>query len=548
MDQFQIIVKLLLVPIIFTKCNHLIVNTTQGLLRGREFKSRNGRTVAAFSGIQFAKPPLGRLRFQDPQPPEVWSGIKDAYKFGDACVQIPSAFRPVNITRFGSEDCLYLSVYTPNTQPSKLFPVFVYLYGGDFAYGSGEIDKSPEYFMDYDIVMVMPNYRVGPLGFLSLQDDVIAGNMGLKDQVMALVWVRNNIANFGGDPGQVTLIGESAGGVSVHYHMYSPMSRGLFHKAISQSGVAFASWANPPSQIARSRAINFAQLLNCSVESSEVILNCLRTKDAFEISELYINLTKQIVDHLMVPIVDTNSSNPFLPINPLETEPLPIPWIVGTVTFEGFPKSADYIRNESKFNDLDQNFYEELPKILFYENTALHPREITQKLREFYFDGKQITKDVLKNLTDMFSDNRVLSPSIQALKQQKGPQYLYYFNYIGKVNFQKVLTGKMVLKGAAHLDDTIYIWKINNPLKIAAPATCSDLNLSHLLVKLFVNFAYFGNPTPQGSEFTWPRWDNQEQNFVSFDNRGVKLCSKFIPERMKLWDGLRTRDKVDKTF
>uniref|UniRef100_T1HHP3 Carboxylic ester hydrolase n=1 Tax=Rhodnius prolixus TaxID=13249 RepID=T1HHP3_RHOPR len=500
MDQFQIIVKLLLVPIIFTKCNHLIVNTTQGLLRGREFKSRNGRTVAAFSGIQFAKPPLGRLRFQvicdlyilisrkDPQPPEVWSGIKDAYKFGDACVQIPSAFRPVNITRFGSEDCLYLSVYTPNTQPSKLFPVFVYLYGGDFAYGSGEIDKSPEYFMDYDIVMVMPNYRVGPLGFLSLQDDVIAGNMGLKDQVMALVWVRNNIANFGGDPGQVTLIGESAGGVSVHYHMYSPMSR------------------------------------------------------------VYVYFQKQIVDHLMVPIVDTNSSNPFLPINPLETEPLPIPWIVGTVTFEGFPKSADYIRNESKFNDLDQNFYEELPKILFYENTALHPREITQKLREFYFDGKQITKDVLKNLTDMFSDNRVLSPSIQALKQQKGPQYLYYFNYIGKVNFQKVLTGKMVLKGAAHLDDTIYIWKINNPLKIAAPATCSDLNLSHLLVKLFVNFAYFGNPTPQGSEFTWPRWDNQEQNFVSFDNRGVKLCSKFIPERMKLWDGLRTRDKVDKTF
>uniref|UniRef100_T1HHT2 Carboxylic ester hydrolase n=1 Tax=Rhodnius prolixus TaxID=13249 RepID=T1HHT2_RHOPR len=120
-----------------------------------------------------------------------------------------------------------------------------------------------------------------------MEDDIMAGNMGMKDQVKALVWVRKNIANFGGDPDQVTLIGESAGGASAHYHMYSPMSRGLFHKAVSQSGTAVSCWVTVPPGVARSQAIHLAKQLNCSVNSSQMILDCLKTKNAYEMVELY---------------------------------------------------------------------------------------------------------------------------------------------------------------------------------------------------------------------------------------------------------------------
>uniref|UniRef100_T1HHP2 Carboxylic ester hydrolase n=1 Tax=Rhodnius prolixus TaxID=13249 RepID=T1HHP2_RHOPR len=334
------------------KGSELIVNTTQGQLRGREFKSRNGRKVAAFSGIPFAKPPLGQLRFQ--------------------------------------------------LKPSKLLPVIFYISGGGFNFGSGEIDKTPEYFMDYDVVVVMHNYRLGPFGFISMEDDILAGNMGMKDQVMALEWVRKNIANFGGDPEQVTLIGESAGGASVSYHMYSPMSRGLFHRAISQAGTALSCWATIPPGVARSQAIYLAKKFNCSVDSSQMILDCLRTINAYELIESstqYISGDES--SYFLEPIIDTNSTNPFIPFDPQTSEPAPLPWIVGVDSVDGATQTDKFYRNFSALADLNENFEERLPGLLQYKETSLNPDEITKKIKEYYFDDQQITLDLFKNLTDV---------------------------------------------------------------------------------------------------------------------------------------------------
>ncbi|XP_073975369.1 carboxylic ester hydrolase-like isoform X4 [Rhodnius prolixus] len=481
MIQLQVITKLLLLKIVFAECLELIVNTAQGQLRGREFKSRNGRKVAAFSGIPFAKPPLGPLRFQDPQPPESWTRIRDAYNFGSVCVHIPFLYPPVKTTKLGNEDCLYLSVYTPTLKPPQLLPVIFYIYGGGFSMGSGEIDKSPEYFMDHDVVIVMPNYRLGPLG--------------------------------------------------------------LFHKAVSQSGTAVSCWVTVPPGVARSQAIHLAKQLNCSVNSSQMILDCLKTKNAYEMVELYTEyVTGDETDYNMLPIIDTNSSNPFIPFDPQTSEPAPLPWIIGTVSIEGSGQSGDYFRNSSALADLNQNFDEKAPGLLQYKETSLNPDKITKKIREYYFDGQQITLDLFKNISDMFGDRRN-SAVPTALKLHKGPHYLYYFDYEVEHSYQEILFGKKVLRGAAHLDDATLIWRYKNPIAIPPSTTSSDLNVSHILLKLIVNFVYSGNPTPDGSDFSWPRWDKQQQNFISFENKGITHNSKFLPERMQFWASLHTNDK-----
>ncbi|XP_073973378.1 venom carboxylesterase-6-like [Rhodnius prolixus] len=382
----------------------LIVNTTCGTLIGLEFTTGNGRIVAAFHGIPFAKPPLGELRFQDPQPSEAWPGVREAYNFGSVCVQIPIIYPPVSTTKMGNEDCLYLSVYSPNLKPTKLLPVVVYIHGGELMSGSGEIDKSPEFLLNYDIVVVMPNFRIGVLGFLTLEDDIMPGNMALKDQVMALVWLQNNIASFGGDPNQVTLFGDTAGAGFVHYHMYSPMSRGLFHGAISLTGTALASWANTPPGVARSRAIKMAELFNCPTDSSLAIWNCLRTKNAYELTESYRKFVVFQVDPIIVftAIFDKNASNPFLPFNPHNAEPAPVPWSVGLTSLSGLLRSAAFVPNPTSLVQYDKCFLQAVPRTLLFDTTASNPEQVARQLREYYFDDQPITMDLFQNLTDAF--------------------------------------------------------------------------------------------------------------------------------------------------
>ncbi len=199
-----------------------------------------------FRGIPYAKPPVDELRFQAPQPLSPWQGIKRADRFGDASIQ-------ENISLFGvgsiSEDCLYLNVWTPslNTNEKNIDetkrPVMVWIHGGGYISGSGSqlIYRGRELCENGDMVVVTINYRLGVLGFLDLtqyfsSDLPVSANNGLLDQIAALQWVKDNILAFGGDPDQVTVFGESAGGMSIAALMASPLSKGLFNRAIIQSG------------------------------------------------------------------------------------------------------------------------------------------------------------------------------------------------------------------------------------------------------------------------------------------------------------------------
>ncbi|MBU6490035.1 MAG: carboxylesterase family protein [Burkholderiales bacterium] len=220
------------------------INLPAGAIEGAK-SSIQGAELRVFRGIPYAAPPVGDLRWKPPQPVSAWAGVRSATEFGARCMQLP-LFQMEFRSRSMSEDCLFLNVWTPARASGEKLPVLVYLFGGGFAAGDS---SEPRYdgaaLAARGMVMVTVNYRLGVFGFLALPEMArespygAAGNYGLLDQHAALRWVHENIAKFGGDPDKVTIGGESAGSVAVSAHMASPLSRGLFARAIGQSGAAF---------------------------------------------------------------------------------------------------------------------------------------------------------------------------------------------------------------------------------------------------------------------------------------------------------------------
>lgn len=243
----------------------------------------------------------------------------------------------------GEEDCLHLNVYVPreNPDPSEKLDVVVHIHGGLFMYGSGHSYAHPEYFMDENVIFVNFNYRVGVFGFLSTGDDVVSGNNGLKDQVMALRWIKNNIASFGGNPDSITLTGLSTGGCSVHLHYFSPMSHGLFHRGFSQSGVALNSFALQDEPLAKAKILGTA--VGCPVGTTTGLINCLKTRPARHI----LKEMPKFFGYKFLPVapfgpVLEKGKKPFITKNPyylLATGQVQdLPWMTSTVTHEGlFP-------------------------------------------------------------------------------------------------------------------------------------------------------------------------------------------------------------------
>ena len=201
--------------------------------------------ILRFAGLPFARPPIGALRWRMPEPSEPWIGVRDATRFGPVCPQAPTQLEMLIGSTLGeqAEDCLYLNVWTPACDGVKR-PVMVWIHGGAFMIGAGsQAVYNGEALAARDVVVVTINYRLGAFGFVDLRDATDgalpgSGAEGLADQILALHWVKKNISEFGGDPGNITLFGESAGGMSTAALLAAPAARGLFHKAIAQSGAA----------------------------------------------------------------------------------------------------------------------------------------------------------------------------------------------------------------------------------------------------------------------------------------------------------------------
>src|SRR5579864_3345797 len=221
-----------------------VVRTEDGPISG----VTDSQGVTSYKGIPFAAPPVDNLRWRAPQPGAGWTGVRKVDHFGNACFQIQDHSRLPWTEVFMeqgpvSEDCLYLNVWTAAKTPSEGRPVMVFIYGGGFIEGSGSIAVyDGAHLASRGVVVVNMNYRVGPLGFLVYpeltkeSEHGSSGNYGLLDQIAALQWVHDNIGAFGGDPDRVTIFGQSAGALSVYDLMQSPLAKGLFVRAIAESG------------------------------------------------------------------------------------------------------------------------------------------------------------------------------------------------------------------------------------------------------------------------------------------------------------------------
>ncbi|KAL9966494.1 hypothetical protein ACROYT_G024577 [Oculina patagonica] len=266
------------------------------------------KSVSKFLGVPFAAPPIGELRLKPPQPPQEWKpNVRQAKTHGDVCWQgddfefFLKLFTPVFSH---SEDCLYLDVYTPNVSLS--LPVLVYIHGGGYEGGTSRIFPS-DILALYGVVVVVIQYRLGPFGFLTTGDSAAPGNFGMLDQVQALKWVKENIEHFGGDPEKVTIFGESAGATSVTLHLFSPLSDGLFHQVIAESGVDLTPFAIQPVSYGLRFAKELAEKLDCIASDHEAMVACIREKKGADIQKASESTNYRFYDYLRwAPVVDNH--------------------------------------------------------------------------------------------------------------------------------------------------------------------------------------------------------------------------------------------------
>ena len=248
-----------------------VVSVTGGQIRGR-ITSDGG---AAFKGIPFARPPIGDLRWREPQPVEPWTGIRDASTFQPACTQLSEGWNIADVPT-STEDCLYLNVATPEWPPKTPHAVMFWIHGGSNLSGEGEDRAFDERaLVRHGIVWVTVNYRLGALGFMAHPELVresphhSSGNYGLLDQIAALQWVHDNIASFGGDPTNITIAGESAGAWDVSVLLTSPLAKGLFQRAIQESGAVGGFHGALPAD--RAQAIGQRIAIELNAPSTDVI-------------------------------------------------------------------------------------------------------------------------------------------------------------------------------------------------------------------------------------------------------------------------------------
>nr|UVK78555.1 carboxylesterase [Anoplophora glabripennis] len=516
-----------------------IVTIKQGKLKGYIRTDIDGGQIVSFVGVPYAKPPVGQLRFKAPLPPEPWEGIKDVTEDGNNCYAKDLILKTV----VGSEDCLNLNVFTKSLLDSNaaLKPVMVFLHGGGFLSGSNKPDMyGPDFLLTQDVVLVVPNYRLGALGFLSSDDVTIGvpGNAGLKDQLLALQWVQENIRNFNGDPNNVTIFGESAGSASVHYLVLSPRAKGLFHKAVLQSGTALNSWAHGQQVM-----VALAKKMGHYVNSDREALDILREAPLKLLLEAQEELDKERIPSdkpFFAPVVEKPNDTAFITETPIDIirsgNYNKVPLMIGYTSREGL-LLATYDTFASMQGTVENKFppcFEDIiPWQIGLERGSDISKQVCQKLEKTYFQGPDVIDNTHMLTSDSLFVAGILATVKNHLETSQNPIYLYRMSLEAELNVIKHFT-KITAPGACHADDLGYLFKaiLTPPIQ---PGSIEEISLRRF-VKLWTNFAKYGNPTPDANELGII-WKPVKQGHLNFIDIGTDLTTGVEPEpkTIPLW-------------
>ncbi|XP_042556548.1 pyrethroid hydrolase Ces2e-like [Dipodomys spectabilis] len=495
--------------------------------------------VHIFLGIPFAKPPVGPLRFAPPEPPEPWSGIRNATSYPAMCLQkaLPmNTLKMVKLTRppiSMSEDCLYLNIYSPaSAQEGSNLPVMVWIHGGALVSGMASLYDGSRLAAIENVVVVTIQYRLGVPGFFSTGDQHATGNWGYLDQVAALRWVQQNIAHFGGNPDQVTLFGESAGGTSVSSHVVSPMSQGLFHGAIMESGVALAPALISSSSEPVSSMV--ANLSACEQVDSEALVRCLRAKNEEEM----LAITKTFKE--IPAVVD----GVFLPRHPKELLASayfhPVPSIIGVNTDEfGFLLPMvlgflDTIKGISRST---------LPSVMQNMVGLMNlPAKCAHLLMEEYMGNTEDPQTLQAQFQDMMGDFMFVMPALHVAHFHSFHASVYFYEFQHRKNLTVNLRPPYVR--ADHGDEVDFVFGSSS--YGSSPGFSEEEKLlSRRMMKYWANFAQNGNPNSEDL-LHWPMFDQNEQ-YLQLDIHPavgqalkasrLKFWTKTLPQKIQEFNG-----------
>ncbi|KAI4495710.1 hypothetical protein M0802_008333 [Mischocyttarus mexicanus] len=528
------------------------IKTPLGGIQGYYKISADGRSYEAYEGIPYAIPPTGKLRFKPPQKIPAWPGELMATKFGSPCLQyVQRADKPGERIQ-GAEDCLYLNIYVPKRESRlSLLPVIFWIHGGGFQYGSG-MHLGAKYLMDRDVIFVTINYRLGPLGFLSTEDDVLPGNMGLKDQSMALRWVSENIEWFGGNPKKITLAGLSAGGASVHYHYLSRLSSGLFQGGISISGTAFDCWTQTENALEKAKKLG--ALMGCPTSNTRDMVNCLRYRP----SQNLVAATQEFQVWFynpftpFGPVVEKHKDAPFIDQSPVDIiqsgKIQDIPWITSTTSEEGLFPVAEFMTDDNHLKELDENWNTIIPYFLDYNNTIAREKHIdTAKLiREHYFGSKKVNKKTVPLLIQMAGDRFFVVDSEKAARLQakvnQQPVWYYHYSYRSAYSLSEAMSGSKKNFGVSHADDAYLV--LETPY--FGPITRSnDIQMQQDLIELWISFV--DNNIPRIGTSKWTKVDpsQKEFSFLHIAGPGKYSMSKNVNLGHKnFWNSIDFKENI----
>ncbi|XP_070592795.1 cholinesterase-like [Erythrolamprus reginae] len=506
-----------------------VVITSSGPIKGKQLLSGLG-SVTAFLGVPYAEPPLGKLRFQKPRPHQPWSQTLEATSFGDSCPQFISRDAPEaeiwSPKTPLSEDCLSLNIWVPHPQPSSPVPVLVWIHGGSFAFGSTSMDifNGTHLAATENVIVVTMNYRLGALGFLYLPP-AAPGNLGLWDQQLALRWIKENAAVFGGDFSWVTIFGNSAGAASVNFHLLAPKSQDLFAQAVIQSGTANAFWAWKTPEEARQKSLEFAHLLGCSKDNKISIVRCLQTKNVSELMQHEIAMTFKgvLADFPFKPTVDGE----FLLGDPeklMEEGQIPVKPVLMGITSDEAATFIPYIFPNITDNLINQ---EQLLKgigLLVPNATEDFIRTIALR----YSEGQHGPAQYRSALSHFYTDRIYACPSREAagnIRKTGSPVYAYLFAHRPSWSIWPEWIG------ASHGAEVPFVFgTLESVMPINQTYTEAEARLNHKMMYYWAEFARTGNPT--GSAATkdeWPLYNATEHNFFllntePFQERVIEHC------------------------